>query len=122
MLSRKKNVVLLFSIAVILTSSGCYYDKSDLLYQNNTDCNTVDAKFSTAISPLMQSKCSYSGCHDAATGAGNAVLETYAQISAKAGRINQRCVIDRTMPTGTPLSASEVASIKCWVDAGAPNN
>lgn len=122
MLSRKKNVVLLFSIAVILTSSSCYYDKSDLLYQSNIDCSSIDSKFSTVISPLMQSKCSYSGCHDAATGAGNAVLETYAQISAKAAKIKQQCVTARTMPIGTPLSVSEVASIKCWVEAGAPNN
>ena len=122
MLSRKKNIVLLFSIVVILTAPSCYYDKSDLLSLSNIPCSSVDSKFSTAISPLIQSKCSSSGCHDAATGAGNAVLVTYAQIFAKAGRINQRCVIDRTMPTGTPLSDSEVASIRCWVDAGAQNN
>jgi uncharacterized membrane protein len=70
----------------------------------------------------MQSKCSYSGCHDAGTGAGGVVLENHTQVAASAGRINQRCIIDKSMPPGTPLSSNEIFALQCWINAGTPNN
>jgi hypothetical protein len=111
-------------VVVIVLLASCYYDKSDLLYGNNTHCNGVNSKFSTVISPMVQSKCSYAGCHDAGTGAGGTVLENYSQISASANKINQQCVASRAMPPiGYPaLSDSDRISLQCWIDAGAPNN
>lgn len=117
-------VVLLLGSLAALILSGCYYDKEELLYHNsvNIDCSTVTAKFSTDVNPVILNKCSYAGCHDAATRAGNAVLLNYTQISSYAAQINQRCVIDKNMPPGSPLTATELAAIKCWIDSGAPNN
>ncbi len=112
--------------AMLLTMglSGCYYDHEDLLYRNaaSPDCTIISAKFSTDVGPLIQSKCATAGCHDAGGSAGGAVLETYTQISALAARINQRCVIEKTMPPGGPLSTSEIAIISCWISSGTPNN
>jgi uncharacterized membrane protein len=115
----------LLSIAILIISmTGCYYDKEDLLYGTSAivDCNTISAKFATDVNPIIQSKCATSGCHDAAGAAGGSILETYAQISSQAARVKQRCVIDKTMPTSGPLLPTEVAIIKCWVDGGALNN
>jgi uncharacterized membrane protein len=114
------SIFLMTIVSVIGTS--CYYDNEDLLYGSNADCSTVDSKFSTAINPLMQSKCAYSGCHDAANAAGGVVLENYTQISASAGRIKVRCIDEKTMPPGSPLSASETLALQCWINAGTPNN
>ncbi|MBS1733139.1 MAG: hypothetical protein JST02_07560 [Bacteroidetes bacterium] len=108
----------------LFTLSGCYYDKEDLLYPpaGSTDCTTIPAKFSVDIKSIMENKCATSGCHDASTGAGSVTLVTYAQISAAAVRINQRCVIDKTMPPGAPLTTAEINALKCWINSGAPNN
>jgi len=123
----RKNIIIttmLFTVLTVVTITGCYYDREDLLYPStpSANCTTVPAKFSTDIDPLIQSKCATSGCHDAATGAGNAILVTYTQISAQAARINQRCVIDKTMPTSGPLTADEIAALTCWINSGTPNN
>ncbi len=113
----------LFVVFSMALPTGCYYDKEDLLYGNSTvDCSTIDSKYSTVISPLMQTKCSYSGCHDAGSSAGGLVLENHTQVSGSAGSINQRCIIDRSMPPGTPLTTTEYTALKCWIQAGAPNN
>jgi uncharacterized membrane protein len=114
----------LFAVLVAMALYGCYYDKEDLLYHTSltTDCATVSAKFSTDIAPLMQSKCATAGCHNAAGSAGGAVLETYAQIAGLAARINQRCVIEKTMPSGSALTGTEIAALSCWISAGAPQN
>ena len=122
MLNHKKSIVVILAVCFVLTMAGCYYDKEDLLYPNNTDCNTINAKYSTDIAPLMSSKCTTSGCHDAASNAAGLTLENYAQVSSVAGRINQRCIVDRTMPPSDVLSATEYSNLKCWISSGAPNN
>ncbi len=122
-MNSKKFLFSMLTIAFVsIAASSCYYDKEDLLYGNNVDCSTIDSKYSTAISPLMQSKCSYSGCHDAGTAAAGVVLENHTQVAASAGRINQRCIVDKSMPPGGPLSSNETLALQCWINAGTPNN
>jgi len=119
------NFVAFLFIAMLATSvSGCYYDKEELLYsgKGTIDCATISAKFSTDVNPIIKSKCATSGCHDAASASGGSVLVTYAQIAAQTARINQRCVVDKTMPTSGPLLPAEIAIVKCWIGSGAPNN
>lgn len=124
---RSKNALRSYLLLAILTTSvaGCYYDKEELLYSGRNTapaCGNISAKFSSDVKSIMLSKCATAGCHDASGAAGGAVLLTYTQIAAKANRINQRCVIDKNMPTSGPLSNTEIAVVKCWIESGAPNN
>jgi hypothetical protein len=122
MLISKKTTPVSLAVCFVLIIAGCYYDKEDLLYPNNTDCTTINAKYSTDIAPLMSSKCTTSGCHDAASNAAGLTLENYAQVSALAGSINQRCIVARTMPPSDVLTATEYSKLKCWIISGVPNN
>jgi uncharacterized membrane protein len=114
----------LFICIMMSSLSGCYYDKEELLYsgKGTISCGSISAKFSTDVSPVIKTKCATSGCHDAAGSAGGTVLVSYAQIAAAAARINQRAVVDKTMPTSGPLSIAETSILKCWIASGAPNN
>ena len=117
--------VLIFFISLIaLFVSGCYYDNEQLLYPAPAagSCSSISAKFSTDVAPIISSKCATAGCHNAASAAGGTVLETFAQISAKAVRIRQRCIVEKTMPPGGGLSTSEIAILNCWISSGIPNN
>jgi hypothetical protein len=121
----KKSYFILLMTLLFLGVSGCYNDKEELLYpQNSTaDCTTIDSKFSTAVNSIFQNKCSTgSGCH----GAGSFYAEflTYSSIFNKKTEISKRVFIDQNMPTaGSPqLTTNEKAVLKCWLDAGAPNN
>lgn len=112
-----------FIVLIAITVSGCYYDKEDLLYHKTAvDCSTISAKFSTDVKPIIQNKCATAGCHNAASGAGGTVLETYVQISGVAARITQRCIVDKNMPPGAPLTISEINALLCWISSGTPNN
>lgn len=107
---------------IVIAMSGCYYDKEELLYPGSSiDCTTVNAHF-TDVRPIIMAKCATVGCHNTTSAAGGVILETYTQISSGASRINQRAIIDKTMPPSTPLSEAETATLKCWINAGAPNN
>jgi uncharacterized membrane protein len=118
----KIGIVALF--AVIAFSTGCKYNKEELLNPVTpppSDCSTVAAKFSTDVLPLITSRCATPGCHDA-TAQGGRVFQNYAQISDAKDRINVRAVVEKTMPQGGSLSAAEINILKCWIESGAPNN
>ena len=115
---RRWLIVPIITMNMLIT--GCYYDKAELLYPDSAvDCSTVSATF-TKVKSIMTSKCNT--CHDARNAAGGTVLETYDQVKAKAGRINQRAIVEKTMPPGTALTSEETAILKCWISSGAPNN
>jgi len=118
----KKRTTISIIILSVFIWTGCYYDKEDLLYPVTVDCATVNARYATDVSPLILSKCSYAGCHSAGSSAGGLVLESYTQVSNHAGHINQRCIIDKTMPPSIPLNTNEIAILTCWINAGTPNN
>ena len=118
-------LVFLLFITTVFSIAGCRYNKEELLYSGrttHTNCTTINAKFVTDVLPLISSKCATPGCHNAASSAGGAVLVTYSQIVALAAQIKQRSVVEKTMPSNGPLSPAEIAILKCWIDAGAPDN
>lgn len=119
-----KRISFLSAVIFSILATGCYYDKEELLYPGSTqaiDCNTVSAKFSADVLPLITSKCAISNCHNASA-SGGMIFQTYSQISSAKDRISVRAVVEKTMPQTGPLSSAEVAILKCWIDSGAPNN
>jgi len=89
-------------------------------------CDTVNFKYSTAIKPLMESKCQ--GCHNASNPGGGIDLSTYAGANAVAlnGKLyNSVNWVSgfSPMPKGAiKMPACEINQIKKWIDAGSLNN
>ena len=107
---------------LMLMFTGCYYDKDELLNPpSNVDCNAISAKYAD-VAPIISQKCAGAGCHDAATAAGGTILENYDQVKSRSSRINQRVIVEKTMPPGMALTPSEIAIIRCWISSGMPNN
>jgi uncharacterized membrane protein len=123
-----KKKISLRQLAVITASitffSSCYYDKADLLYPGSNaavDCNTVAASFATNVRPIIDNNCATGGCHDNSA-AGGVALTSYTEIKNAATRITARAINEKTMPTSGPLSAADIAVLKCWIDGGTLNN
>ncbi|MBL7729334.1 MAG: hypothetical protein JNM68_16690 [Dinghuibacter sp.] len=114
-------VQLIFLLVTFIALGSCYYDNEETLYGGGVDCSQVVAKFGTDVSPIIQSKCAYSGCHDAGA-AGGVSLTNYNQVFQNAARIRSSVVVSKTMPKSGSITPVEIAKIKCWLDAGAPNN
>ena len=113
--------IILMFLSVQLFQS-CYYDVEEKLYHlKPVDCSIVSAKFSADVAPIISNNCATTSCHNS-TAVGGVVLQTYDQIKSKVDRINQRVLIDKTMPPNGQLTASELAIIQCWISSGAPNN
>ena len=86
------------------------------------DCNTVANKaFAADVSPIIQSTCAITGCHEAGSLNGPGGLTNYSQISTASSSI-QSAVSTGRMPKSGSLSTSQKNSILCWIQSGAPNN
>jgi hypothetical protein len=110
-------------IAVILTGMflflGCVNDKEEILY--GMSCDGPTPSFTTDITPVIQTNCAIPDCHAAGTSNGPGPLTSYTQIKNAAGDI-KLAVVTRFMPKDGSLTTSQIKTISCWVDAGAPNN
>lgn len=120
-MSFSNTALILFVMLVVVMIPGCYYDKEELLYVS-MDCSTTSAKFNVDVITLFRTKCNITGCHNTASAAGGIILDTYDKIYPLVARINQRCIVDKTMPASGPLSPAEIAVLNCWILSGAPNN
>jgi hypothetical protein len=89
-------------------------------------CDTTNFKYSTAIQPLMQGKCT--GCHNPASLGGGIDLSTYASVKASAlngklyGTINWNAGFSPMPKNTSKMPACEILQIKKWIDAGSLNN
>ena len=114
------------AVAFLLVGlSGCYNDKEELLYpQEAPTCSNTDSKFSTAVNSIIQNKCASSGCHDANTQASGYQFVSYTDINDNIESVKNSIFVTGSMPkTGSaPLTEKEKVALKCWIDAGSPNN
>lgn len=114
----------IFASVLCLGFISCTKDigpNPDLIPKTNL-CDTIT--FAKNIMPIFNNECATSGCHEAGFSYGNFTSYGDIKIAADAGLIKTR-VIDGSpsfMPTSGRLPDSQIDMIKCWLDAGAPNN
>ncbi len=109
----------LLAAALVLSFSSCYYDVEADLYPS-TSCDLTTTTYSAAIEPIMSTNCAVPACH--VPGATSPDLSTYAGVSANIGAVQQRALVDKTMPPSGALSSCDQAKLQTWIDNGANNN
>lgn len=89
-------------------------------------CDTADFKYSTAIKPLIDTKCV--GCHNSASLGGGVDLSSYAAVKTSAasgkllGSVKWTAGIS-AMPKGAAkMPDCEIVQIQKWIAAGSLNN
>ena|ERR1700712_2806102 len=118
------SIILLFII--YLLQSGCYYDKHDLLNPGASVCDTAIVTYSGSVNPIITANCT--GCHSGANAPLNIKLDIYQGVSVQAlngrilGAITQSPGFSPMPKNGTKLSDCNIAKIKKWIEAGAPDN
>ncbi len=86
----------------------------------NIDCATVT--FAQTVFPLIQQNCGSASCHGVGSGSGEMTNYEELKVFASNGALESRVLDTRDMPKGGSLSSEQLGQIKCWLDAGAPNN
>lgn len=96
----------------VADTEGCSIENS-LTIESESNVSLV-----SDISPLVQTNCAISGCHN---GSVSPNLTTSAAIISSAERIKVRTG-NGSMPRGGTLTSTQIKQIACWVDAGANDN
>ena len=80
-------------------------------------CDTVSVSYNVHIKSMLDSKCSYGGCHDGSSQSPD--LTSYPSAAVQ-DRIYQRAVVLQTMPPAAnpQLTSGEIDSINCWKEGG----
>ena len=123
----------ILSLAVSVSLTSCYYDTEEELYPDSGTvvCDTTSVSYTTDIVPIMNSKCSYSGCHAGANAAAGIPLETYAGVKGFLDTDKARFISSiiwdgnaSNMPKGasTKMIDCNINTIRAWINAGYPNN
>lgn len=116
------SLLLLITLVALACSKG-----SDAVTSTTTppattvNCSTVDSKYGTVVSVIIQNSCATSGCHNAGSVNGPGPLTNYTQVKAAADRV-AGSVASGSMPKGSTLTTAQKNAIACWVSSGAPNN
>lgn len=102
--------------------SSCVYNNEEELY-GDIVCDTENVTYSAEIQSIIESSCATSGCHNAGGSAPN-IYESYNNVKASVddGSFENRVLVQKNMPPGTPLSDCNIALIEAWLEDGAPNN
>ncbi|MBL7923370.1 MAG: hypothetical protein JNL88_04140 [Bacteroidia bacterium] len=89
-------------------------------------CDTSNVTFAAVIRPIMQNKCQ--GCHQGTSPGGGVNLSNYAGISGAAfdgsllGSVEHAAGWSAMPKNAAALPDCDIAKIRIWVNAGAPNN
>ncbi len=112
-------ILLLF----IVFMQGCYYDNKDIL-NPGTGCDTTIVTYSASVNPVLTAYCV--GCHSGANAPLGVNLETYPNVKLQTGKlfgsVNHSPGFIPMPKNENKLSDCNIAKIRKWVAAGAPNN
>lgn len=122
---KKLNLAIL-SFTIILLNS-CYYDNfkelnpASALPNSTTGCDTINAiSYSSQIVPILNNACI--GCHSSSGSAHDMTNWSSVNADASSGNLYNDVNTGSMPQGGQKLSDCDIAKIKKWVDAGAPNN
>ena len=120
----------IFLLALFITTvlSACYYDKEELLYGAPAPCTdtTGTISYQAKVVPILQTNCY--GCHSGSAPSGGQAMGTYtadkamAQTGKLLGVISHATGFSPMPKGGTKLSNCNIAIVRKWIEAGAPNN
>ena len=114
------------SLALLLLSvSGCYKDKAETLYPQLT-CDTTGVTYSASIAPMLSAYCN--SCHGGNTPSGNLKFDYYQGVKYQVdnghliGAVTHAPGYQPMPKDQNMLSNCNIAKIRSWIAAGAPNN
>ena len=122
----KANFIIGILLMIALFGTGCYYDKGELLNPGTAICDTTIVTFSGSVKPILTANCT--SCHSSPNPPLGVLLDRYSGVKNQAINGKLLGVITHSpgflpMPQNAmKLSDCNIAKIKKWVIAGAPDN
>jgi len=103
----------LFSSFCLLIGVACKKSTSTSSTTTNT-CDGTAATYNSNVKSIIDGACTSSGCHP--------TYNSYSGIKSilNSGDFKREVITNKTMPSGSSLTSSQLNILKCWSDAGFP--
>ena len=115
-----------FFIICLLAISSCSKDKTSMPVEPEI-CDSITVTFQSDILSIMNTYCTFSGCHSYGSGVGN--FSNYSGVKSKIGngQLENRVLNLKDMPpTYSPgpksINNDDLQKIECWIKDGALDN
>ena len=114
---KKQNIVSLVAISFgMLFVLSCKTQKKS----TTEACTSPSPTYSANVKSIIESKCAVEGCH--ARGKGDfRVFENFKR-EVDAGEVNEKVIVQKSMPPNSKLADSEIKLIDCWMKDGGKEN
>ncbi len=133
---RKNNMRMVAFISVLaagfVMAVGCgdsgITDPDDLVFPDS------NVSYAEHVQPLFNLRCTNSGCHEEQTRAGDLVLTSYFNLTARPGIVvpfsSESSLLAQKIDGRNPhrintpilVNANQIQGVKTWIDEGAKNN
>lgn len=109
----------LFMISLYACSDDMKEEEEEEMMEEDI-CDGTSFTYTNAIKSIVDANCALSGCHNGSTSLPD--FTSYAGIKANASGAASRTRAGSMPPasSGRELSDEQINTIKCWVEAGAP--
>lgn len=105
---------------------GCYIDNEEQLYRfSDSNCDTTNVTYGSSVAAVLSANCVVCHSGSAASGTPQVFLDNYNGVKTVASNgklLNSVNYISKPMPPSGKMDYCNIAKIKIWVNAGAPNN
>jgi hypothetical protein len=127
-----KYLLIIAAIVIVLPLAGC--KDSGLTPDSDIVFPAKDVSYMTSIQPFFNLRCSYYGCHDDQSRAGNLSLTSYVNLTSKPGMVIARDTLHSVLlqkingllphPIEIPImiNQNQINGIKQWILEGAKYN
>lgn len=120
---KKLKTIIPIAFVLLIGFNACLTDKGEVPTGPSV-CDTLDVSYNDSIKPILEVHCNIVGCHSpGGTGTGDFTNYDAVKAAASNGSLNNQ-IVSNQMPQapGAPLNDQQKQLIKCWTEAGAPNN
>ena len=116
-MKKRVSIGLIIAFMITIANSGCKKNE-----YKNIDCGKLNATYNGSIKAIINSNCTFSSCHS--SGSSNGDYTTYNGIKTIAdnGKLEDRVLVKKNMPSTGALSLDDRKKIKCWLVSGSQNN
>jgi uncharacterized membrane protein len=116
----QSTLMLIFTVVLMQLFFACKSDELPAAI-DTVDCDVVPANYNDSVKAILDSKCSFNGCH---ADNQSPIMTNYSEALNSSQRIIVRALDVQTMPpAGLPqLTEREKSILRCWSNKGFPEN
>jgi hypothetical protein len=109
-------------LGCLLVMSACIHKAYIPPSSANKVCSSAEISFAKDVQPILRTNCAKAGCHDGQSMPHDFSIYEEVKLILPDSVFYYYVIKDKSMPQDSPLSESELQTLRCWASRQYPNN